>query len=82
MRTMKRIRFRIPSWEEGKQFMTLIEKHFQVEVKTIDADLKIQTDSFSLSCHFDSREFSHMNLKIFNPDIESELQNHYKKYLK
>ena len=79
---MKRVKFRIPTWDEGKKFMKLIEGQFDAEINTIDADLRIENDSFRLSCHFDSREFSYMNLKIFDSNIESELLEYCLIYLK
>ena len=79
---MKRVKFRIPTWEEGTEFMKLIEGQFKAEIITIDADLRIENDAFRLSCHFDPREFSFMKLKIFDSAIESELLEYCIKYLK
>ncbi len=79
---MKRVKFRIPTWEEGTKFMKLIESQFHAEIITIDEDLRIENDSFRLSCHFDSREFCFMNLKIFDSKIESELLGYCINYLK
>lgn len=79
---MKRVKFRIPTWEEGREFMKLIEGQYNAEIITIDADMRIENDAFRLSCHFDSREFSFMKLKIFDSAIESELLEYCMKYLK
>jgi hypothetical protein len=77
---VKKIKFRIESWEKGREFMDEVSNKFNLEHVEIDGDLRITSELIRLSCHFDTRGFSYILLKLFDETLESNLNKIVTKY--
>ncbi|MHA1169352.1 MAG: hypothetical protein ACTSRU_16115 [Candidatus Hodarchaeales archaeon] len=77
---MKKIKFRIPTWEESHQFMDNVATIHGATVENRDADQVITTSSFELRSHPDDRGFAYITCKIYDEQVESALENLFSKY--
>jgi hypothetical protein len=73
---VKRVKFRIPTWESGREFMNQIAKELDAEIEVRDAKLIISDDEVEIRFHPDDRGFAFITCKIYNESVEPTL-NHY-----
>ncbi len=74
-----KIRFKIPSWGEGRRFMKQCASILNTNIMEVDADLFIEHPECNISCHFDDRGFSFV---IIKQKLENEnLKQIYQKYI-
>lgn len=66
---MKRLKFKLATWENGKEFIEKIAKDKNCEISNMDADLRVQSDDFSVNFHPDDRGFAFISCKIFNDEF-------------
>jgi len=79
---MKKIRYELESWDEGRAFMNRLADEVGALVKEINADLRIETDRLTASCHFDDREFSFILIKLQDESLESMVMMLLKQFKK
>ncbi len=75
-----KLKFRVPSWEEGRELLQSTAQHYGVEVEVRDADELIITDRFELRFHPDDRGFAFMTCKVYDRVYLTELQSRFAKY--
>jgi hypothetical protein len=77
---VKKTKFRIESWEKGREFMETVTNEFNLENIEIDGDLRITSEQFKLSCHFDAQGFAFILLKLYDEAIESNINKIISQY--
>ncbi len=79
---VKRIKFRIPTWDEGRDFMKEIAKELNVELEIRDARQVISTDAIEIHFHPDDRGFSFITCKLHDESSENFLEQYIDRYKK
>lgn len=71
---MARIRHKLQSWEDGRDFMKKVSKLTGLEVYEIEEYLKCENNEISVSCHlkFDGKSF--VLIKTENQEIVDEIK--------
>jgi len=79
---MKRVKFKISTWDLGKEFMNQISEEFETEMEERDDNLVIINENFEINFHPDDRGFAFISCKIHNDSVESILKNKIEQYTK
>ena len=77
---MKRIKFRIPTWEEGRSFMKELAEELNAELEIRDAREVITTDSVEIHFHPDDRGFSFITCKLHDESLKPRLERYILRY--
>ena len=74
------MKFKIASWEEGRQFMEEIAEKLEVQIHPHDENLVISTEEIRINSFPDDRGFSFISCKVFNEKMLPILNDFRKKY--
>ena len=77
---VKRIKFRIPTWEKGRNFMKEIAEELNAELEVRDAREVITTDSLEIHMHPDDRGFSFITCKLHDKSLKPMLERYMSRY--
>ncbi|MFW9991855.1 MAG: hypothetical protein ACFFD4_07325 [Candidatus Odinarchaeota archaeon] len=73
--------FRIPTWDEARQFMKNIALEFNARVEDLDENQRISIPGkFELNFHPDDRGFAYMTCKIYDETVLSILERFFAPY--
>ena len=73
--TMKRITHELDSWDEGRAFMNRISDEVGGKIQEDGANLKMENEAMTVSCHFDDREFSYILIKLSDESKETMVRS-------
>ena len=79
---MKRVKFKIPTWDSGREFMNQISNEFKTEIEERDDNLVIVNESIEINFHPDDRGFAFISCKIHNNSVEPILNKFIEQYTK
>ena len=74
------MKFKIPTWDQGKAFMKELALTVGGDIIEVDADLRIDQENFSAHCHFDDRGITAILLKFSDLLLEPSLKELKDKY--
>jgi hypothetical protein len=77
---MKRVKFRISTWDEGRKFMKEVAIELNTKIEVRDAKEVITTNDFEIHFHPDDRGFSFISCKILNESREPVLKKIISRY--
>ena len=78
---MKKVKFKVPSRDEGKQLIQEVGKTLGVQVSEIEADLRIDNEKIYFNCHLYFEDEAFVMIKYHDESLESKIEKLYKKYL-
>lgn len=79
---MKRVKFKIPSWDQGREFMNQISNEFSIDIEERDDNLVIVNESIEINFHPDDRGFAFISCKIYNNSVEPIINKFIEQYTK
>ncbi|MFX0207626.1 MAG: hypothetical protein ACFFDT_16685 [Candidatus Hodarchaeota archaeon] len=77
---IKRIKFRISTWEDGRAFMKEIAEELSAELEIRDAREVITTDLVEIHFHPDDRGFSFIMCKLHDESLKPMLERYISRY--
>ena len=80
---MPRLRFKIPSWEEGRKQAELVAKKFDLQLEERDETIVAHggnEDEFKISFFLDPREFTFVTIKADEQRL-IELKNYFRQFI-
>lgn len=77
---VKRVKFRIPTWNEGRTFMKEIASELNANVEVQDANELIRTEKVEIRYFPDDRGFAFITCKIFDETIITTLEKYIEEY--
>lgn len=79
---IKRVKFRISTWKEGRTFMKEVAAEFNAKIEVQDDNQLIITEGIEIRFHPDDRGFSFITSKIHDESLESTLEKYRARYSK
>ncbi len=78
---MKKYKFRVPTWNEGKELMDQFGKSLNLVINQIEENLSIENDKLKISCHNDERGFSYFVIRIIDESLNDSIEDKISKYI-
>lgn len=79
---MIRKKFKIPSWDLGRDFMKKISSILDLSIEEVNSNLRIESENIYVNCFFDDRNFSSILIKIYDETLTDKVQEIIKEFNK
>ena len=77
---MEKLKFKLPSWEKGEEFIQLLAKETGSSIQIKDAKQVIETQGSKITFHPDDRGFAYITCKIANNELLEIIKDLNNKY--
>jgi hypothetical protein len=71
---MIRKKFKIPSWDMGRDFMKRLSSVLDLSIQEVDSNLRMESENIHVNCFLDDRNFSFITIKIYDESLTDKLQ--------
>ena len=70
---MEKMKFKLPSWESGEEFIQELATKLETVVETRDAKQIVETEGGKITFHPDDRGFAFITCKITNEQLKLKI---------
>ena len=74
------MKFKLPSWEKGEEFMQELAKVAEAAIETRDAKQIVETSHGKVTFHPDDRGFAYITCKITNNKLKDIISQLYEQF--
>lgn len=71
---MNRKKFKIPSWDLGRDFMKRLSSILDLSIQEANSNLRMESENIHVNCFLDDRNFSFITIKIYDETLIDKLQ--------
>lgn len=79
---MNRKKFKIPSWDLGRDFMKRLSSVLDLSIQEANSNLRMESENIHVNCFFDDRNFSFITIKIYDETLTDKVQEIIKEFSK
>ena len=74
------MKFKLPSWDKGEEFMQELAKVAEATIETRDAKQFVETSHGKVTFHPDDRGFAYITCKITNNKLKDIISQLYEQF--
>ncbi|RMG32021.1 MAG: hypothetical protein D6732_14010 [Methanobacteriota archaeon] len=79
---MKRVKAKLPSWDDGKRFIKEVSEILQKDIEIRDANQVIETETYSVHMVPDDRGFAFITIKYADLQTGEKIEKILEKYVR